>query len=439
MADWQAAFLSKVILDEEMQAAVAAGITTEFFRDERYQRVYEFLTAHYGKHGTAPDTEVVAQAFPTMEWKPQRQALSYLIEQMRRDRKFVLLTQGLTMAADHIESEDADEMEVAMHSALVQARLETSQSQDADFTERQVHVEERLLDRMDNPGMLRGISTGFKGIDFVTGGLQPEQFIVLLGTPKSFKSATLLAMALAVHAQAKSPLFIGFEMSGIEQEDRTTSLLSGVGLTKIMNGTLSQKEFDAVQRALRAIEPMRPFVFSTDISSATTVSGVQAKIQEYQPDVVFVDGAYLMQSEIQGVEQGSPQALTSISRGLKRLAQSSKIPIVVTTQASLVRSRSGLSLASGMYTQAWGQDCDVFLGVERQTEDKDREPDHAGPAKVKFRVIESRSGPRKDTLLEWDWAHGSVTELDPEAIRAMLSTKRRKQLAHEDDDDDWNP
>ena len=43
---------------------------------------------------------------------------------------------------------------------------------------------------------------------------------------------------------------------------------------------------------------MRPFIFSTDITSATTVSGIQAKIQQYQPDVVFVDGAYLMQSEL---------------------------------------------------------------------------------------------------------------------------------------------
>ena len=30
-----------------------------------------------------------------MTWKPQPQALSYLIERMRQDRKFVILTQGL--------------------------------------------------------------------------------------------------------------------------------------------------------------------------------------------------------------------------------------------------------------------------------------------------------------------------------------------------------
>ena len=433
MADWQQAFLSKVILDEEMQAAANAGITTEFFRDDSYKRVYEFLVAHYGKHGTAPDIQVVAQAFPTMAWKPQTQALSYLIEQMRRDRKFVLLTAGLSEAADSIAGEDADAMETAMQEALVQARLETSEALDNDYSQSRESISGRLHDRMDSPGMLRGISTGFHGIDYVTGGLQPEQFVVMIGTPKSFKSATLLAMAKAVHAQAKVPLFIGFEMSHIEQEDRLTSLLAAVSLSKILNGKLSIGEFKSIEKALRQVEAMRSFLFSTDITTATTVSGIQAKIKNYQPDVVFIDGAYLMDTQLPGVQKGSPQALTNISRGLKRLAQSTKTPIVVTTQASLVRSKGGLTLASGMYTQAWGQDCDVYLGVERVTVDE--EVDEAGEALVKFRVIESRSGPRRDTLLLWDWAHGNVQELDPEEIRAKLdSRKARKQAQHSD----WN-
>jgi replicative DNA helicase len=366
-----------------------------------------------------------------MAWKPQKQALSYLIEQMRRDRKFVLLTAGLSEAADSISAEDADSMEQAMQAALVKSRLETSEALDNDFTQSGETISTRLHERMDNPGMLRGISTGFHGIDYVTGGLQPEQFVVLIGTPKSFKSATLLAMAKAVHAQAKIPLFIGFEMSNIEQEDRLTSLLAGVSLSKILSGKLSIKEFKSIETALRQVEAMRSFLFSTDISSATTVSGVQAKMQNYLPDVVFIDGAYLMDADLgPNVEKGSPQALTAISRGLKRLAQSTKTPIVVTTQASLVRSKNGLTLGSGMYTQAWGQDCDVFLGVERMTT-QDGEVDEAGEALVKFRVIESRSGPRKDTLLLWDWAHGDVKELDPEEIRAKLDNRKaRAQAQH---------
>ena len=57
-----------------------------------------------------------------------------------------------------------------------------------------------------------------------------------------------------------------------------------------------------------------------------------------------------------------------------------------------------------------------MLGVERVREEKAEgelvDEINSGPAIVKFRVIESRSGPRKDTLLEWDWSKGSVHEID---------------------------
>jgi hypothetical protein len=170
---------------------------------------------------------------------------------------------------------------------------------------------------------------------------------------------------------------------------------------------------------------MRPFIFSTDITTTMTVGAIQAKIKDYQPDVVFIDGAYLMLPESEKVEPGSPQAMTSISRSLKRLAQSERIPIVVTTQASLPRSKGGLSISSGMYTQAWGQDSDVLLGVERLKGEEDA--DESDPVHVKFRVLESRSGPRKDTLLLWDWRHGNVVELDHDEMVAALTPKSKSK------------
>ena len=186
---------------------------------------------------------------------------------------------------------------------------------------------------------------------------------------------------------------------------------------------------------MHRVEQMRPFIFSTDITAGSTVGSIQAKIIDYQPDVVFVDGAYLMQSEVPGVEPGSAQAVTSISRGLKRLAQQQKVPICVTTQATLSRSRGGLTIHSAMYSQAWGQDCDVMLGVERQTpEGGDTSEDLAGPVQGKFKVLESRSGPRKEVMLEWDWARGAVSEIDPDQLRQLLN-RRSGGRTYDDEDD----
>ena len=84
-----------------------------------------------------------------------------------------------------------------------------------------------------------------------------------------------------------------------------------------------------------------------------------------------------------------------------------------------------------MYTQAWGQDSDLLLGVERQSRD---EEDETSEASVKFKVIESRSGPRKEVTLVWDWNQGSVRELDPVKERQKFD-RRNSRLREEDDDD----
>jgi replicative DNA helicase len=419
MPDIQHQFLSQVILGEELKEAVTARITTDFFDEDeaggyQYRRVWKYLLEHWTKHGVAPDRDVVGVAFPSYVWEQQTQPISYFIEQLRERRRKQIVIRGLSDAGDAlhqaIEQDNPDLVDnliSVLETSLFEAKVETSPSELLRLDEQRSNIVETYEERMSDPGYLRGISTGFQGIDYVTGGLQPEQFIVLIGKPKNFKSAMLLAIAREVHRTANNLLFIGFEMSVQEQIDRLMSLVSGVSLTKIMNGNMSTKDLKQIQQALRLIEGMRPWVFDTDITATATVSAVHARVQELKPDVVFIDGAYLMQAEREDLtDEGRARA---ISRGLKRMAQSVKVPVVVTTQASQFRTKDGkLTQASVMYSQAWTQDCDLMLGVQRIDEQQDH-----GPATIRFDVLASRSGPRKDVFIEWDWGNGSYHEIDP--------------------------
>ena len=406
--DVQKAVLSKALHDEDFVVLVDARITPEFFPDPTYCRVFEYMLKHWQDYGTAPDLPVVQKAFPSQDWPVHRQPMGYFISQLQKRRAMTILTDALNQAALVISNEEETDpektIENTLASALARVRIEVSSSYDTDITQRGYEIAQRLAQRRENPGYLRGISTGFKGIDYVTGGLQPEHLVTITGTPKSFKSATLLYMAWQAHRQGERPLFLGFEMSTVEQEDRLVSLMSGIGLTKIMTGDLSDREEAAAVRAVDMRKSMQSFVLSSDITSATTVSGVQAKIQQYQPAVVFIDGVYLMDPE-GPFDKGSSFALTDITRSLKRLAQQQRIPVVITTQSLLARSKSGLSLHSIGYTSSFGQDSDLVLGTERLNEE------NMQPI-VKFHVIASRSGPRQETFLQWDWAHGRVDEID---------------------------
>jgi replicative DNA helicase len=367
---------------------------------------------HWRKYTEAPNLAVLNRSFPSYGWEKPEHNLDYLMDALRERRHNIILVTALEAAATLLVKQDDPDVTRKIHNVLGEALLQaTSEITPAvDLANEEFTAELRnLLDQLqDNPGFVRGIPTGFTGIDYATGGWQQEQFIVLMGLPKSLKSSVLLYMFLHALKQGKRALFMGFEMSNMEQGVRGVSLLSGVSLTKITNGTLSAKERRKVDIAVNRWEDGIRFAFSEDITNGTTVSGVRAKILDFQPEIVFIDAAYLMQTEIPGVDPTSPAAMTDVARKLKQLAQSVRIPVVVSVQASQTRASGGkLNAGSAMYTQAWRQSADVLLGSERVLRDDD---DEAGDVQIKIRVLASRSGPYAESDILWDWNHGYVDE-----------------------------
>lgn len=420
--DEQLGALSKMIVNGELRPFVEAKITEDFFPDEKYRRVYIYLLDHWKQFSAPADLSVVSRAFPTYKWiTDDEQPVDYYIYELRRRRENTIYLTALQQAGSVFADDEEPDKHILirriLHEAIIQAKTETSNTRDTDITQSYSGILSRIAELRENPGHLRGITTGFDGIDYVTGGLQPEQFVIITGVPKSGKSSFLLHMALHVHKSGKVPLFVGFEMSNREQEDRLTSLISGVSLTKIMNGQTDLKEWKKIKRAYTALKDMQSFLFSSDVTSGTTVSALQTKVTDYQPDVLFIDGIYMMDTDRDPNKfpKGSPQALTDISRSLKRLAQTCRIPIVASTQSLVARSKGGLTISSLGYTSAFGQDADLILGVERQTDSN----------YSKFHVMESRSGPRKDVYVEWDWTRGYVAEVDPDLWTPQAKALRK--------------
>ena len=147
----------------------------------------------------------------------------------------------------------------------------------------------------------------------------------------------------------------------------------------------------------------------------TTVSALAAQVQERQPAILFVDGVYMMDDEY-GEPKGSPQALTNITRGLKRLAQKFNIPVVATTQVLAWklsnRSNRAITADSIGYSSSFAQDSDLILGVES-------DPDSPENQSI-VRVVLARSAPRGQVTVNWDWSTMTFSEVGSD----------------EDDDDD---
>jgi replicative DNA helicase len=405
--DIEWAILSKVIEVGGLDALVEARVGASFFMDTDNAEVFRWMLHHWTEYGVTPGTDAFRHEFPAYALIATPEPLEYYLGELRSQRQFAMVNEMLDTIKDPLRRGDADIAIKILNSSLEGLHTEIADLRDEDLTQT---TEERLAyyDRLArSPGIL-GLPTGFPTMDLATGGLQREQLITLVGFQKRFKSMLLMCMNIAVNAAGHSTLFASFEMSTQEQSTRHDALRAGISLTRLQNGKIRPDEKTNLNRMMHGLEDYPPMTFVHDPSSTTTVSGLAAKIAQYRPDVVFVDGTYLMDCEIPRVEPHSPQALTSITRSLKRLAQRSDIPIVQTTQALESKARSGrLTLNSIGYSSSFAQDSDVIFGVEEI-----KEHGEISDKEIMLRIVAARNCPRRDVRLALDLERGSITETE---------------------------
>lgn len=409
-ADLESLVIARVIDTGDIVTAIEGGVQQDWFRGERSAKQWAWLIEYWGEHKAVPTEEAYRRRF-SWELEVTGEPLSGLVADLRKERQFGILREGIAESVEYLaaaDKEDRPELveEITAHLRATVGLLDISGTRSA--VENVAETIEDFLEELMNkePETMIGFPTGIDFIDRVLGGLQPEQFVVLVGPPKSSKSTILLWGAIVMALLGKKVLFISFEMSNLEQRQRMMSLGAHIDVADIRKGFKGHPAARIMRRKLEA------FVEDVTVSDGElwlvhdhdrTASGIAAKIEKYQPDVVCVDGLYLMFDD-KGEPDGSPQALTNISRSMKVMAQKGKLPIYTTTQAleSKMQKGKGVTLNSIGYTSAFAQDADALLGIWRE--------DHSIPIS-RMRVIAARNAQGAEGLVEVDLGRGVITDI----------------------------
>ena len=401
-ADNEERLISKVVYSREIVPAMEAGIEDDWFFVAENKAVWKFIRQHWTKYEEVPTAVTVKDNFPTYRLLAVEDSLEYLVDQLIDYRKRQHAIEIVQNAADYIAAGDHSAAIVEMSKGVAQLYEEgVSQSSDLDLTDNPEQRYQEYLDVKTRDGGLLGYPTGFRTIDEATAGLQAGQLITIIAPPKTGKSVLAMQIAVNVHERGHVPMFQSFEMTSVEQQHRHDAMRANIAHSRLTRGKLNLDEEKRYKESLKRMENMQKF-YLTDSASAMTVSGLQAKIEKIRPEIVFVDGVYLMIDERSG-EAGTPQALTSITRDLKRLAQRYEIPLVVSTQVLLWKMKKRQVSADSIgYSSSFFQDSDVILGLQKQDEDDD--------SSRELRIVASRnSGPASSDLL-WDWEGGRFEE-----------------------------
>ena len=411
--DVEKGFISKLLQTKDIMSVKDYQIKPNYFSGEG-RLAYQFIYDTVLSTGEVPSVRAFQRKFPRYELDYVKvdgekvvgteENLKFWCDELRLKVKHNTLADMVNKVAEQLQDFNTEDAYGILKKQIAYIESEVVETSDVDLTK---GTEDRIrayLDRKNNKGM-RGIPTGFKHLDFILKGLENETLTTLIAGTGVGK--TWLEILIGANCQLQNYRVLQFvtEMSEDIMRDRYEAVLfakcyGAMNYNAFKSGALSLEEekkyFEFLEEDLPHFEPLI-------IATATGVMGVSAAIDKYDPDIILIDSAYLMEDD-QGAKDDWLR-VAHITRDLKKLAKRCKKPIFINTQADKNTSKkTGPELGSIMYTQAIGQDSDNVLALYRdEVMINDRE--------MGLKVLKQREGTLGKMTLNWDFDCMNFSEI----------------------------
>ena len=235
----------------------------------------------------------------------------------------------------------------------------------------------RFAERLTNPVARRGYDTGFYQLTEMTSGFLGGQLIVIGARPGLGKTTLALNMLDAIMVSSgKQGLFFSMEMGADELTDRYVASLSGVPLTCIKTGVMSDSQrLQVSHAALQAKNTRKLHISAPDV---LTPQGLLMSCRKAQRrgeiGAIVVDYLQLMRSPAHA--QNRLQEVSEISRSLKALARQMNCPVIALSQLNRDVEKNDRKPRSSDLRESGQieQDCDLILMLHRDASKKDEAP-----------------------------------------------------------------
>lgn len=177
-----------------------------------------------------------------------------------------------------------------------------------------------------------GISTGFRDLDRMLGGLRPKQLVTIAAPTGAGKSVFLtdIARHIAIKQRLTVAMF-SLEMSREEIFERILAAEAGVPYQAIRDGDLSDRDWQRVSSVLGPMSVAPLFICDdSDITVRQIKTRCQILRHRHGLDAVVVDYMQLVRpSRRCNTEQ---EQVADVSRDLKVLASTLEVPVIAAAQ-----------------------------------------------------------------------------------------------------------
>ncbi len=269
-------------------------------------------------------------------------------------------------------------------------------------------------------GGVRGLSTGLKPLDELTGGLKPGELVIFCGRPAMGKSSLVFEIARRVAETGKNVLCFSLEMTAQAIVGRWASALSGVEKRLIETSRADEDQYSRYVMTMLRLEGLghiwideQPGLSASDIRSRA-----MRHYMEHGVDLIIIDHCGRMKTEGNRNENTATTEGRKSSR-MKDLAKELGIPVILAVQMSRAnesRSDKKPTLPDLRGTGEHEENADDVLGIYRE-EYYDPETDKRNIMEVLS--LKQREGPAGvSVLLPYE---ASLSRFDGHVIRTSLN------------------
>ena len=260
-----------------------------------------------------------------------------------------------------------------------------------------------LEERGETRGQFNGLETGYRSLDLILQGLQPNSMTIVGARPGTGKTAFALGILVHVGAVVKRPaLFFSLEMSRQELAERILASTARIDSSKLRTGDLSDADWNRAHDAFGYLQAAKVFIDDNPSLTVMDVRSRARRIKQQNGDlgVVIIDYLQLMSSR--GRAENRQVEVSDMSRSLKILARELQCPVIALSQLSRKleeRADKRPVMSDLRESGSLEQDADVVLFLFRPEQYGEVANDKKSEAEII--VGKNRNGPTRTAHLTW--------------------------------------
>jgi replicative DNA helicase len=323
--------INKVLKTKNMDIIMKNDLTEAHFIG--FEDQFNFIVNHYRKYGNVPDTATFLDEFEDFELLDVTETDNYLLEKCYEEFLYAKLVPILQETASILTNKTSDEALEYLKSQVT-TMVPEGQGNAIDIISQALLRGETFKRKRDaeTPWM---ISTGFEALDQHIGGFaREEEFAVVVARTNQGKSWVVSKMAEHMWTIGLNVGYISPEMSADAIGYRFDTLHEHFSNSALYKGVETEGYLEYLEELSQCTKNKFYVATPVDFNRKITVSKLRNFIQEYNLDVLIIDGITYLSDERYKRGDNKTTSLTNISEDLMQLSCEAKVPVIAVVQAN---------------------------------------------------------------------------------------------------------